>query len=65
MNLRNSNVEPLSGGWRVWLCGLSAFFIMTLLCFTARADIVTDWNEKAVATMAAQRVTGGAVPAAH
>src|SRR6266545_2805578 len=63
MNLRNSNVEPLSGGWRVWLCGLSAFFIMTLLCFTARADIVTDWNEKAVATMAAQRVTGGAVPA--
>jgi hypothetical protein len=63
MNLANSDVEPLSKGWRVSLCGLSAFFIITLLCFTARADIVTDWNEKAVATMAAQRVTGGAVPA--
>jgi hypothetical protein len=63
MNLANSDVEPLSKGWRVSLCGLSAFFIITLVCFTARADIVTDWNEKAVATMAAQRVTGGAVPA--
>jgi hypothetical protein len=63
MNLANSDVEPLSKGWRVSLCGLSAFFIITLLCFTARADIVRDWNEKAVATMAAQRVTGGAVPA--
>jgi hypothetical protein len=63
MNLANSDVEPLSKGWRVSLCGLSAFFIITLVCFTARADIVTDWNEKTVATMAAQRVTGGAVPA--
>jgi hypothetical protein len=44
MNLRNNKVEPLSGGWRVWLCGLSAVFILTLLCSTARADIVTDWN---------------------
>ena len=47
---------------RVLLCGLSAFFILAL-CSKAGADIVTDWNEKAVATMASQRVPGGAAPA--
>jgi hypothetical protein len=61
MNLQNSTVAALSVRWCVLLCGLSAFIMA--LCSTAAADIVTDWNEKALTTMAAQRVTGGVIPA--
>jgi hypothetical protein len=62
MNHRKSNVKPLSEGWRA-LCTLSVLFSVALLCSTGYADVVTDWNRKAVDTMEAQRVTGGAVPA--
>ena len=34
-----------------------------LLPSAACADVITDWNEQALATMAAERVTGGVAPA--
>src|SRR5713226_4263094 len=41
---------------------LSAFFTLALLPSTVRADIISDWNEKALATMASERVGGGVDP---
>jgi len=35
-----------------------AFFALALLPFTAQADIITDWNDRALATMVAERVGG-------
>lgn len=43
-----------------WLCGL----FIALPMGAARADIVTDWNEKAAAVMDAEKVSGG-YPAAR
>ena len=45
------------------LCVLSVLFSVVLICSPGRADIIADWNVKAVDTMTAQRVTGGALPA--
>lgn len=47
-------------GVPAWLCGLC----IALPMGAARADIVTDWNEKAAAVMEAEKVTGG-YPAAR
>jgi hypothetical protein len=33
------------------------------VCFAARADIVTEWNEKAFAALEAEKITGGFGPA--
>ena len=62
MKYRKSNIEALSAVGRA-LCAFSVLFSVALVCSTGRADIVTDWNQKAVATLVSQRVTGGALPA--
>jgi len=59
---RKSNAKVRSERRRA-LCALSVLVSVVLLCSTGRADIITDWNVKAVDTMTAQRVTGGALPA--
>jgi hypothetical protein len=41
------------------LAASCAFFILLLLPAAAAADIVTQWNERAWATMSAERVSGG------
>lgn len=42
-----------------WMCSL----LLALSPMSAQADLVTDWNEKAFATMATVRVSGGTTPA--
>ena len=41
---------------------LSVFLLFLLFCTAAAADIVTQWNEKAFATLSAERLVGGAGP---
>ena len=59
MNSRSKS-NTLSETYRV---RLAVFLTLALLPFTVQADIVTDWNERALAAMAAERVGGGVAPA--
>lgn len=58
MHQIKNNFKPVSGAWCILRFALSAFFIVAVLPATARADSVTDWNEKALGTMAAEREGG-------
>lgn len=59
MNQLKNKVQLLSKARRILRFALSPFLIAALLPVTARADIVTDWNERAFVTMTAARVVGG------
>lgn len=53
------SIEPVCKRLFAWI----ATVVFALLPCLVRADIVADWNEKALATMAAERVGGGVAPA--
>lgn len=52
-------LTPLSTAQYVWSAVLATGFTLIVLASSVRADIISDWNAKALATMAAEKVTSG------
>ena len=63
MNRLKHNSQRLSAAGCILRMALPAFLIIAALHTTALADTITDWNERAFATMTAARVSGSVAPA--
>ena len=53
------SVRPSFNQMSIWIAAV----VFPLLPCAARADIVTEWNERAFAAMGAEKITGGFAPA--